>query len=202
MDEGYPGLKNYWPALNLSSNSRVLVPLCGKSVDMIFLEQQGADVVGVEVSQKAVLSFFSEQRREFHTKDYSGFTIHTSGNIELWQGDFLKYPAQKSGFDLIYDKAALVALPPTKQTSYVDKLHSLAGPDTKILLHHFVYPQHEMQGPPFSVKPQKIDDYFSDQFTLSLLEEKRIPSEQFIPFRRRGLKSSITERLLILKPRK
>lgn len=200
MPEGYPGLKEYWPSLNLPANPRVLVPLCGKSIDMIVLEQQGASVVGIEISEKAILSFFSKHRRQFETKDYAGFKIYRSEKIELWQGDFLKYPTQKSGFNLIYDKAALVALPPDKQTAYVHKLHSLAGPDTAILMHHFLYPQHEMQGPPFSISPQKIDYYFSDRFTIHLLEKNKIPSNSFPVFRRRGLKSPLTERLLYLNP--
>lgn len=201
MEEGYPGLKEHWPSFNLPPNPRVLVPLCGKSADMDFLEQQEADVVGVEISEKAILSFFSEHRRPFETRDNSGFKIYTSGNIELWQGDFLKYPSRKSGFHLIYDKAALVALPPDKQKPYVDKLLSLAEPGTAILLHYFIYPQDEMPGPPFSITPRKIDDYFSRKFTITLLEENQMPSEQFVPFRRRGLKSPLTERLLYLKPR-
>lgn len=201
MNEGYPALKEYWPSLDLPSNPRVLVPLCGKSEDMIFLEQKGCNIVGVEISEKAILSFFSEHRRPFETRNYSGFKIYSSGSVELWQGDFLKYPTQNSGFHLIYDKAALTALPPEKQKPYVDKLYSLSGPDTAILLHHFVYPQHEMPGPPFSITSRKINDHFSGKFTIRLLEEDQISSDQFIPFQRRGLKSPLTERLLFLKPR-
>lgn len=201
MQEGYPGLREHWQTLDLPSSPHVFVPLSGKSVDMIFLEQQGASVVGVEISEKAILSFFSENRRRFETRNYAGFKIYRSNNIELWQGDVLKYPTQKAGFDLIYDKAALAALPPDKQLPYANKLLSLTDSNTSILLHHFIYPQDEMPGPPFSVQPQKINDFFSDQFTPHLLEENEIPAEKFIPFQRRGLKSPLSERLLYLKTR-
>lgn len=201
MPDGYPGLREHWPTFDLPSNPRVLVPLCGKSEDIIFLEQQGAAVEGVEISDKAILSFFSEHRRHSETRDYAGFRIYRSGEIELWQGDFLKYPNRETGLDLIYDKAALVALPPEKQKPYADKLLSLAGPRTAILLHHFIYAQDEMPGPPFSVRPEKIDDYFSSQFTIRLLKENKMPSDRFPPFQRRGLKNPITERLLFLKPK-
>jgi len=201
MPEGYPGLRAYWPALELPSHPRVLVPLCGKTVDMIFLEGQGADVVGVEISEKAILSFLNEHNRRFETREYAEFKIYTTGTIEFWQGDFLKYPQQKTGFDLIYDKAALVALPPHKRRAYSDKLLTFAGPQTSILLHHFIYPQDEMPGPPFSVARQEINEYFSDLFKITLLKENQIPSNHFVPFRRRGLKSPLIEHLLFLKPR-
>jgi thiopurine S-methyltransferase len=201
MPDGYPGLRECWPALEIQPNPRVLVPLCGKSVDLIFLEAEGAEVVGVEISEKAILSFFNEHDKHFETSKFAEFTIYKSGKIEFWQGDFMKYPQQDTGFDLIYDKAALVALPPGKRKTYADKLLTLTGARTSILLHHFIYPQDEMVGPPFSVERQEIDDYFSDQFTITQLKVNQIPSKQFLPFRRRGLKSPLSEHLLFLKPR-
>jgi len=49
-----PLLTKYLTALNLPSGSRVFVPLCGKSIDMIWLASQGYDVVGVELVESAV----------------------------------------------------------------------------------------------------------------------------------------------------
>lgn len=200
MPEGYPGLQRHWASLNLGPHPQVLVPLCGKSIDLITLENMGADVIGVEISEKAILSFFDEQQRRYEAESYAGFKIFRSGDINLWQGDFLKFPKLAvPRVGLIYDKAALVALPPKNRIAYANKLLSLAGPETKILLHHFIYPQEEMPGPPFSVSTSEIEEYFSGRFTISLLEEDQIPSKRFKPFQRRGLKSPLIERLVILQ---
>lgn len=201
MPEGYPGLKKYWSELNLPPNPNVLVPLCGKSLDMIFLRNEGANVTGVEVSVKAIKSFFKENELDFETESFAGFTIYQAEGIAIWQGDFLKFPESKFNFDLIYDKAALVALPPEKRRSYAEKLLNLSTPETKLLLHHFIYPQDEMNGPPFSVGESEIEEYFGVHFTSDLLEENIIPPEHFTPFYRRGLRSAITERFLLFNPR-
>jgi thiopurine S-methyltransferase len=201
MQDGYESLRTHWPSLSLPPEPNVLVPLCGKSLDMLFLKDQGANVTGIEISEKAVKSFFIEKELEFEISHYSDFTIYTSGKIQLWQGDFMKFPESKANFHLIYDKAALVALPPKKRQPYANKLLELTQTDTKILLHHFIYPQDEMTGPPFSVSINEVNKYFSGHFSSYLLEENQIPSKQFMPFRRRGLRSAITERLILLEPR-
>lgn len=201
MQGGYPALRKHWSTLRLPKNPHVIVPLCGKSEDMIFLEQQGARVTGIEISEKAIREFFREHNREAKISKYSSFTIFRSGSIELWQGDFLKFPNRQTlnePVHLVYDKAALVALPKSNRSSYADKVCSLLQPATSILLHHFIYPQQEMNGPPFSVTPEEIKGIFTDKFTIRVLEESIIPPEHFPPFQRRGLKSPITERLIHL----
>lgn len=201
MPGGYPGLKQYWPQLKLNPNPRVLVPLCGKSPDLAQLEEFGAAVTGVEISQKAILEFFEEQERQYDTESYAGFTIYHSGEIELWQGDFFKFPEHpRRDFDLIYDKAALVALPDKKRQTYAQKILCLAHSSTSVLLHHFLYPQKEMTGPPFSVLNEEISNYFSEDYHIQLLERNKIPASHFPPFQRRGLKSPLEERLLYITP--
>lgn len=53
-----PLLNKFWPSLKLAHGSRVFVPLCGKSLDMLWLAQQGHEVIGVELSSIAVEDFF------------------------------------------------------------------------------------------------------------------------------------------------
>lgn len=199
MEQGYEGLRRHWNRVSPGISPSVLVPLCGKTPDLIFLEQKGASVTGVEYAQKAILSFFEEHDRTFEIRSQAGFQVYCSGNIELWQGDFMKFPAAQSHrFSLIYDKAALVALPPEKRMDYIQKLHELCGPPTNILLHHFIYPQDQMPGPPFSVPDEEIRTAFDHDFSIIVLEENLLPAKSFPPFQRRGLKSPIHERLLYL----
>jgi len=53
-------LRRHWPALGISAGSRVLAPLCGKSLDLLWLHDQGLEVLGVELAVTAVESFFLE----------------------------------------------------------------------------------------------------------------------------------------------
>ena len=51
---GNQGLKRHWVAVG----RRVLVPLCGKTPDLLWLEERGNAVTGVELSEIAVQAFF------------------------------------------------------------------------------------------------------------------------------------------------
>ncbi|MDE2387962.1 MAG: thiopurine S-methyltransferase, partial [Betaproteobacteria bacterium] len=57
-----PYLREFWQRLQLSPASTVLVPLCGKSLDMLWLRQQGHAVLGVELSTIAAQAFFTENK--------------------------------------------------------------------------------------------------------------------------------------------
>jgi len=60
-DAPLPLLLAYWPALGLAAGSQVFVPLCGKSLDMLWLAEQGYRVLGVELSELAIRQFFDER---------------------------------------------------------------------------------------------------------------------------------------------
>jgi thiopurine S-methyltransferase len=45
----------------LGEGRRVLVPLCGKTVDLAYLAERGHQVVGVELVEAAVIGFFAER---------------------------------------------------------------------------------------------------------------------------------------------
>lgn len=198
MPDGYPALEKHLKTLTFSQDGTVLVPLCGKSVDLITLSKYFGKVVGVEISEKAILDFFREQNLEYLVSAFANFKIYTSGKIELWCGDFLKLPAHKiKPLDLIYDKAALVALPENRRGEYMDKLLSLTSDRTDILLHHFIYVQQEMPGPPFSVTSDELMHYIGADFQSNILEENRIDINRFKKFQKRGLKSGLMERFIL-----
>ena len=60
QDDFNPVLVRHWAGLDIPGGSKVFVPLCGKSKDMLWLAGQGYDVVGVELSEIAARSFFEE----------------------------------------------------------------------------------------------------------------------------------------------
>ncbi|MGF1670482.1 MAG: thiopurine S-methyltransferase [Balneolaceae bacterium] len=199
MEDGYEPLKKYWDKLDLPKQSTVFVPFCGKSVDLVWLAGNGASVLGIEVIEQAVQEFFHEQHIAPNIQKSGDFTIYKSGPIQIIHGNF--FHITKSSFpdiDVIYDKGGLVAVPEEKQTEYVDHLLNLANPHTKILLHHFEYPQNEMSGPPFSVPLSRIKELFGDGYSIrTLLQETT--NKKYEKFAERGLQSALLERFLFLE---
>ncbi len=201
MPGGYPGLMKHWSSLKISPTATVMVPFCGKSRDLIYLSKHCGRVMGVEISEVAVHEFLEDNSLDAEISSYKEFKIFRTGNIELWCGDFLKLPAQKVPLpDLIYDKAALVALSPDKRTAYAEKILELSRPDTGILLHHFMYNQDEMPGPPFSVSKEEIRKLFGKNIDPVILEEQYLNLDHFKKFINRGLRSGFKERFLIFTP--
>ena len=139
-----PALTEHWSKLELDSSSHVLVPLCGKSLDMHWLAQQGHSVSGIEFVEKAVKEFFDDwAKKSLQTSTKFGEKF-TAGNINLYQADFFKVQPDDAPFSAWYDRAALVALPPSLRTQYVDQLRKLTTPDAKGLMVTFDYPKEEM----------------------------------------------------------
>ena len=91
-------------------------------------------------------------------------------------------------FDVIYDRAALIALPVPMRISYVEKLLSLLGPEGQILLITLEYPPELHQGPPFSVEQQQIEQLFAG-FKVDKLASEALTRESS-GFSRRGLLGS------------
>lgn len=202
MEKGYPGLEKYWGTISLDEKPVALVPLCGKSEDLLFLGSHCTKVVGVEISEIAVQEFLTEHNLEAGTSTFAGFTIYHIKNIEIWQGDFFKLPAHKlPRIDLIYDKAALNALPPDLRKSYSEKILELCSDQTKILLHLLEYPQEEMSGPPFSVSLKEAEERFGRQFSIEVLEKKQLDLNNYKNFQNRGLRSYFIEILSLLLPK-
>ena len=128
-------LTRFWHGLQLKKHSRVLVPLCGKSLDMIWLAGQGHQVIGVELSPVAVKAFFQENHLKPKKTRYGNFTCWQSGAISIWCGDIFSLRALQLGrIDCVFDRAALTALPATIRDQYVDQLRILMSADASIFL--------------------------------------------------------------------
>ncbi|MFJ4397664.1 thiopurine S-methyltransferase [Pseudomonas sp. NPDC089396] len=151
-----PYLQRYWPALGLAPGSRVLVPLCGKSLDLVWLAGQGYRVRGVELSRRAVEDFFHEQGLQAQVSQRGAFEVWRSGEVELWCGDFFALRAEDVADCVgLYDRAALIALPPEMRADYMRLLSQLM-PSGGGLLVTLDYQQELLAGPPFSVTDEEV----------------------------------------------
>jgi len=86
-DTPLPLLLAHWPGLGLKTGSQVFVPLCGKSLDMVWLAEQGHRVLGVELSKLAITQFFDERRLSPETRQSPFGTHYSAGAWELICGD-------------------------------------------------------------------------------------------------------------------
>ena len=185
--ETNPLLQEYWPRLSVNPKSRVFVPLCGKSNDMLWQLAMGYQVVGVELSPLAVESFFSENGLKPTVRRQGDFSIYEIDGLQIFCGDFFALQAADIGeIDAVYDRASLVALPPDMRIDYVSKLATLLPSGVEILLIAFDYPQDEMQGPPFSVHGKEVNMLFSNWCEVELLASENV-LEQELHFKERGL---------------
>jgi thiopurine S-methyltransferase len=92
-----PALKCNWPSLGLTIGSSVLVPLCGKSLDLLWLENSGYGVVGVELSDVAIESFCMENAILARRRDLNRFQEYQAANLRLLCGDFFQLTASDIG---------------------------------------------------------------------------------------------------------
>lgn len=162
-----PLLQKYWPALELPAGARVLVPLAGKSLDMVWLAEQGHQVLGVELSALAVEQFFAEQGwtpRRWESAYGQHYAAH---GVELICGDIFKLDRAALADCLgAYDRAALVALPAEMRAAYVKHVYGQMPAGWRGLLLTLDYPQAEMDGPPFSVDEAEVLRLYGEQARL------------------------------------
>lgn len=159
--EGRPNTFLEQFADRLGSAGRVLVPLCGKTVDLVALAARGHAVVGVELAEVAALAFFAEQGLAAREVSRGGMTVLSTPQIEIVVGDwFATTPDAIGTVSAIYDRAALIALPPAIRRRYVEHLRTLAPALTPGLLVSLAYPDGALEGPPFSVDDDEIRSHY------------------------------------------
>lgn len=157
-----PLLEKYWPELPLASDARVLVPLCGKSLDMVWLAAQGHSVLGVELAPLAVTQFFAEQGLQATQHDSPLGRHYVAGNIEIICGDIFNVDANTlASCQGVYDRGALVALPPNMRADYIQHVYGQLAADYRGLLLTLEYDQDAMPGPPFSVPAAEVQTQFA-----------------------------------------
>ncbi|NMX66727.1 thiopurine S-methyltransferase [Pseudomonas sp. WS 5111] len=178
LPEVNPYLQRHWPGLGLVGGARVLVPLCGKSLDLMWLAQQGCQVLGVELSEKAVEEFFQEQCLAAQVSQRGSFKVYQAGTIELWCGDFFELSREDvAGCAALYDRAALIALPPLMRERYAAHLQAIAPQVQSGLLISLDYEQALKAGPPFAVSDEEVRRLLAGRWRLSVLEQRDILAE-------------------------
>lgn len=144
-----------------ADKERVLLPLCGKTQDLNFLAQNGINVIGVEFNPRAVQSFFADSKLTPEVTSFDNKTRYQTSSIEVWMADFFYINQDDIGqFQAIFDRAALVALPPKMRPDYAKHLISFLAPQGRLLLVTMDYDVEQMLGPPFYIDKAEIEELF------------------------------------------
>jgi thiopurine S-methyltransferase len=180
-------LRDHWPALGLTSDSRVFVPLCGKSLDLLWLREQGHPVAGVELSAVALESFCLEHGIPARRRTLDQFDVYEAANLQLYCGDFFALTAPLLGpVSTVYDRAALISWAPDLRADYVAQICALTLPGTQTLLVTLEYHQSQMTGPPFSVASQEVQRLYAQTHAIEKLSKHDVLANE-PRFRSRGV---------------
>lgn len=187
LNEVNPNLRRHWSGLHLAEGARVLVPLCGKSLDMPWLASQGFAVLGVELSERAVEDFFAEQGLTAEVSTRGDFKLYRAGALEILCGDFFALSSgDVADCEVLYDRAALIALPTDMRQRYVEHLTSILAPSCQGLLITLDYEQEQMSGPPFAVSDAEVRHSLGSRWDIELLERTNVLDGNW-KFLQRGL---------------
>ena len=180
-----PLLEQHWDLLGVEHGTRVLVPLCGKSLDMLWLAQQGLQVLGVEISSVAIDAFLAENHLHAGRTEAADGTHYriadapADGDIEIINGDVF---GVTSGLleecRAFYDRAALIAFPAPMRDRLVREVYAKLPAGAGGLLITLDYPAGEMGGPPFSVDEAEVHRLFDAQWETRQLERRDILASQ------------------------
>jgi thiopurine S-methyltransferase len=166
-------LIDIWPAIDLPKGQSIFVPLCGKSLDMLWLADQGYNVIGIELSPIAVEDFFKENNLAVIQSAIAGFTLWQSGPIRVLCGDFYMLETAHLGWiDFIYDRASLTALPQHQRARYVEKIKSLSN--APILLLTIEDDEETCENPDLQTIDLEIQDLYGPNHHIDLSMCKKI----------------------------
>lgn len=170
-----PLLVKYFKEFALPKGSRVFVPLCGKTLDIRWLLSKGYRVAGAELIELAVEELFQELKLKPAITAAGKLKHYSAKNIDIFVGDIFQLSGKRLGpVDAVYDRAALVALPPAVRKKYAEHMRAITGTAPQLLV-TFEYDQRLMDGPPFSIGNEEVERHYEGHFDLKLLSSADIP---------------------------
>lgn len=171
-------LRAHWASVQAPAGGTVFVPLCGKSLDMCWLADQGYEVVGVEVSSIACNAFFDSLKLRPQIRPAGQFCSYSAGPYRILQGDFFSATDADLGpVAAFYDRAALVAMPPDMQQEYARRLVRLLPQGAVGLINCLEYPPESMDGPPFSIGEARLHELLGASCRVTRLSVREINTE-------------------------
>jgi len=169
-----PFLIEHFEKLNLPKDSRVFLPLCGKTRDVTWLLDCGYRVVCAELSELAINELFKDLGLAPEINKVGDLNRYSANNIDVLVGDIFAVSADYLGpVSAIYDRAALVALPAGTRVDYTSHLMSISDAAPQLLI-TYEYNQQLIDGPPFSVNEDEVKQHYGKRYHLKSVESKNV----------------------------
>lgn len=136
-----------------STRPRLLVPGCGNGHEIAWLIEQGADVLGVDISERAVTLARSQLPAAL-------------SDSAIVLSDF--FALDVAPFDWIYERAFVAALPPTEWPRWVAQCARLTRPGAWVAGYFFIDAAvtEPRRGPPFAGSRDELDVMLGLDFRL------------------------------------
>lgn len=167
---------------------KVFVPLCGKTLDIGYLLDQGNSVVAAELSEIAIAELFQQLNLNPTISIWKQGKKYQAEKLTVYAGDFFELDAQDIGaISWVYDRAAIVALPEDMRVKYAQHLMAITNKVPQLLL-TLDYDQNIAGGPPFAVSGEEVTQHYNEVYSIELLEEADIIEEE-PRFKAKGLSS-------------
>ena len=166
----HPLLKQYWSSINSAPRSNVLVPLCGKSKDLLYLRDQGHNVFGIEISEIAIVAFFAENKIAYEKTQHPNHDIFRGEGLTVYRSDIFNFPKKiLPKIDVIYDRASLIALSGKQRQNYSDWLTASTQSGCKSLLITLEYDEEKLSPPPYLVDRMELAALYQDKWEVTHL---------------------------------
>ncbi|MBL8398511.1 MAG: methyltransferase domain-containing protein [Candidatus Accumulibacter sp.] len=130
---------------------RALVPGCGSAWEAALLVRHGWQTTALDFSPAAI--------------DSARIVLGEGWSGTLLCADFFAFDAG-SGFDLIYERAFLCALPPRCRAEYAQRMAELLRPGGWLAGYFFL--GDTLKGPPFAIPPEQLDDLLRPAFVCQV----------------------------------
>jgi SAM-dependent methyltransferase len=135
-------------ATTLSAGMRVLVPGCGSAHELRCLAETGADVLAIDFSIEAV---------ELAKRNAGPFAER------IRHADFFQFEPG-AGFDVVYERAFLCALPRKMWRRYATRMTELLGKGRRLA--GFFFYRDDPKGPPYGTSPEELHALLDYAFEL------------------------------------
>lgn len=174
QNEANPLLVKYFGEFSLVEGCRIFIPLCGKTRDIAWLLTNGYRITGAELSKVAIVQLFAELGVEPNISSVGKLEHYSATNIDIFVGDIFDLSGNLLGLvDAIYDRAALVALPKAMRNLYTAHLMKITDKAPQLLI-CYEYDQGMIDGPPFSISNEEVNQHYTDSYELTLIASTNV----------------------------